>query len=673
MATNDLSNKENIVISYFQEMARAEFPNVDLGEHSAFMEMFGVPHVKLLTPLLEAADRIKLTQSLDNAELMTDEEMDELAAGHFFYRQPGEYAVGYVTISFDDIPANGTIQIPAGTEVESNSGLRFRATETTVLNEEDLANYYDPDLFLYSIPVFFEAVNPGESYNVIENEITQMISALANVASVTNEVRFIGGKDRETNAELAQRIRDTAGTPNVGVVRGWRRFLTSFPNVEDVLIAGFGHPLMKRDIVGTTPPGRFSSNANPQVHWGGKIDLHIRGERLADHVESLVIEKDENGDLIVPLEKHPTHDILEITFSSPRYTDPDLDPSFFVVRDFVLMREEDTETLGTLYEKSWVVLKDDRLMETDIVIVRYRYNALFEDINNALYLEDNRPPASDVLLKQARRKYIHSAMVIKLETVVGIKERDRSIIRQRLFNYIDSLPMGGEVQFSDFTEPIYRVEEDSIDTAVDYINLPSQFIVTDYDNKHLYYCLNEEKRDFLKTLQKESTYFSQLIPSYSDVVTIYDFFDILHTLTYQNLSKNAWKDLSFQNNEWGKKTYYLDLCKRMLAYTNSIQRLSPARWVSSENDYFQLGNLSIYEDVPYTPSDLENWVNLFESIANSGQEEEIDENLLHLTVYVCVMIYILTAENIGTLTVDDIFTWLIDLTKGTPIDYQVHN
>lgn len=674
MATNDLSSKETIVQNYMKELAKSQFPNVDMSDHGAFMEMFGVPHVKLMQPLLDYADRIKLTQSLNNAELMTEAEMDEYAANaHFMYRKTGEYATGYVNISFDDVPANGVIQIPAGTEANSKQGYGFRSLETEIFNEEELANYYDTDTFRYVIPVFFEAQNPGAAYNVAENDINEIVTPLANLIDVTNPIAFKGGKDKETNAEFKARIEETAETPNVGVERGWKKFAREFDAVEDVIVAGYGHPLMKRDIVGLAPKGRFSSQVSREIHWGGKTDLHLRGKDLAEYVETSLLKRNEEGDLVMPLEKHPTYDVMEIQFSSPRYTDPDLDPTFFIVKDFLLMKKEERETMGTLFEESWVVIKDDRLEEDDTVTVRYRYNQLLESMQNALYEEDNRPPASDILLKESKKKFIHSSIIVRLDTVVGLKETDKSTIRQRLYNYINQLPTGAELQFSDLTEPIYEHDTDSIETKVDYISLPSQFVVTDYDNKFLYYCLNKNKRDFIDKIMQESVYFNQWIPYYMDNVTLYDFFDVMHTLTYQNVEKDAWKSLSYKNHDWSKKTYFINMAKRMLAYVNSIQRLSPAKWNTAENDYFELGYLQIFEDVPYHPTELEEWVNLFENIANPGETEYKDDNLLHLTVYCSVMLYIMTADNIGGMEVTDLFDWLIDLTKGTPIDYQVHH
>lgn len=671
---NDLSNKETLILNFIKEMLKSKFPNLDVSDEGAFMEQFGTPHVKLLMPLLEEADRIKLTQSLDNADLMTEEEMDELANNRYFtFRNAGDYSVGYATISFDDIPANGVIQIPSGAEAESKQGLRFRSNDTIVLSEEGLANYYDPDNFQYNIPVFFIAENPGAAYNIKENELTKMVTPLPHLAEITNNISFTGGVDKETNLELANRIKETAGTPNVGVERGWKLWGMKFTDVKDIIVAGMGHPLMQRDIIGITPPGRFSSHVDPNVHWGGKIDLHIRGKKLAEHVDTKQLTLNEDGELVVELSKHPTEDVVEITFTSSRYTDPDLDPSFFIARDFLLMKDENRETIGTLNEKSWVIVMDDRLDATDVVSVRYRYNQLIEDMNNSLYEEDNRPPASDVLLKEAKKKYIHSAMVLRLDTVIGIQEKDRSIIRQRLYNWINQMGTGTEIQFSDLNAPIYENSDDSIDTKVDYISLPSQFIVTDYHNKYLFYSLDQDKRDFLEKVQEQSMYFAQWISYFKDNVTIDDFFDLMHALTYQNVEKDAWKNLSFRDHIWGKKVNYINVAKRMLAYVNSIQRLSPSKWTTEQNNYFELGNLMIYEDVQYAESELENVVTLFETIANPGEIDYNTDNILHLTVFCSVMLYVMSSENTGGMNVEDLFDWLLDLTKGTPIDYMVHH
>ena len=672
MATNDLSNKENVVRMYMKELAKKEFPNLDLSESGAFMETFGTPHIKLLTPLLEYADRVKLTQSLDNAELMTTEEMDELGYREFMYRKTGQYATSVVNLFFDDIPSNGRIQISAGVEAVAKNDLRFRCVESLSLDEDQLANYYDPETFRYRIPVLFEAENTGAAYDVEEDEVNRLITPLPHFDECSNPMAFTGGVDRETNVEFANRIRETAMTPNLGVERGYIRFIRSFSPVKDVVVAGYGHPLMKRDVIGQNPPGRFSSNVDGDVHWGGKVDLHIKGKDLVETIETEQVTLNDDNELIVPLETHPVHDVLEIQFSSPQYTDPNLDPSFFYVQDFILMKDENPETEGTLNETAWVVIKDDRLDERAVATVRYRYNKVIQDIENELYLEDNRPPAADVLLKEARQKVMHGAMVVKLESVVGITQNDRSIIRQRLYEYVKDMPMGTELQFSDLTAPIYQVEEGAASTKVDYISLPSQFLLTDHDNKFLYYCLNEEKRKFVDEMMEKSLYFKDWIPYYKDSVTVYDFFDLMHVLTFQNIEKDGWKKVGAKDYIWGKKVYYIELAQRMIAYVSALQRLSPARWKTKENEYFELGNLTIFEDITKTSSDLEQFVRIFESISSPGEDEPITENMLHLVVYCASMLYILGTDSMGGRTVEDLFQWLIDLTKGTPIDYKVH-
>lgn len=675
MATNDLSNKELMVLDYMTQIFKQAFPNLDTSNQGAFMEMFGFPHVKLLTPLIQYADRIKLTQSLDNASLMTKAEMDEYAAGLYFYRDPGQYSVGYGILTFSDIPVNGIITIPAGTEAQSKQGYLFATINTTVFNMNDLAGYYDPTAGLYNLPIMFQSENPGSQYNILENELTNLTLPMDNLVQISNPSSFTGGVDYETNEALAERIKTTGQTPNLGVDRGWIGFAKSFPQTLDVIPAGFGHPLMQRDVIGVLNPGTFSPTVAPNVHWGGKLDLHIRGTNLNQFSETLQLQTDADGNLIAYLSQKPVWDILQITFSSSRYTDPTLDPSFFVVQSYILKKDENPETMGTIGENVWVQIQDNRLTSADVITVQYRFNRLIVDMNNALYTEDNRPPTTDVLIKEAPEKFVHGGIIAKLLNVTGIQETNKSVIRQRLYSWLNSQQMGQELQFSDMTAPIYSYDVNTVDTVVDYINLPPQFLVTDYDNKYLYYCVNQKKLDFLEKIMGISPYFAQWIPYYKDTISVYDFFDIMHTLTFQNVDSNAWKSVSNLSHDWGKNVWYINLAKQMLAYSNTFYLLSPGKWVPKQNEYFELGYLAIYEDVTYQNTDIMTLINTLLATANPGIGDTtlfVGENILNLVVYCCVMLYVITSDNFNNLDTADFFNWLVNLTRGTPIDFQVN-
>lgn len=677
MANNDLSNKEQIVLDYITQIFQAQFPNLDVSAQGAFMEMFGLPHIKLLTPLIDYADRVKLTQSLDNASLMTEAEMDTYASGLYFYRNKGSYSVGYATLTFSDIPANGIITISAGTEAQSKQGYLYSSVSTAIFTMDDLAGYYDSAAGVYNLPIMFQSENAGSIYNILENELVSLTLPLDNLVQITNTAPFTGGVDFETNEALAARIKETALTPNLGVDRGWRQFAKDpklFPQTLDVVVAGFGHPLMKRDVIGTLHPGTFNVNVSPDIHWGGKVDLHVRGTNLIQTTETINLSYDTDGNLIAKLTQKPVWDVLQVTFTSPRYTDPDYDASFFVVQGYVLMKDENPETMGTIGEDVWVQIQDTRLNDKDTVVVQYRYNQLIVDMNTQLYTDDNRPPTTDVLIKEAREKFVHGGINVKLLNLTGIQESNKSIMRQRLYSWVDGLKMGQELQFSDVTVPIYASDSTTVDTIVDYMLMPPQFLVTDNDNKYLYYCLNQEKKDFLTQIMDISPYFQQWIPYYRDHISVYDFFDIMHTLTVQNVDPTAWKTISNINHEWGKRVWYINTAKMMLAYVNSVYRLSPAKWDPEENEYFALGYLAIYEDVTYQATDIETLINTMLATGNPGAQPDayVGENMLHLVVYCCVMLYVMTSDNFGGLNLADFFNWLVDLSKGTPIDYQVN-
>lgn len=679
MTTNDLSNKEQMVSDYITQIFQQAFPNLDTSAQGAFMEMFGFPHIKLLTPLIQYADRIKLTQSLDNASLMTEAEMDEYAKGLYFYRDPGAYSVGYGVLTFSDIPTNGIITIPAGTEAQSKQGYLFSTINTTVFNMDDLAGYYDPTAGLYNLLVMFQSENPGSIYDIAEGDLVSLTLGMDNLVQVSNPAPFTGGVDYESNEALAARIKETSMVPNLGVDRGWISFAKSFTQTEDVIVAGYGHPLMTRDVIGVLHPGTFAPTVAPDVHWGGKTDLHIRGTDLQQATETLPLTTDADGNLIAYLSANlpqkPVWDILTITFTSPQYTDPTLDPSFFVVKGYVLNKDENLDTMGTINENVWVTIMDSRLDDTAVITIQYRYNNLIVNMNNSLYTDDNRPPATDVLVKEAQEKFVHGGITVKLLDVTGIQETNKSVIRQRVYSWMDALPMGNELQFSDITAPIYSTDVTTVDTTVDYILLPPQFLVTDYDNKYLYYCINGEKENFLNTIMGISPYFAQWIPYFKDFVSVYDFFDIMHTLTVQNVDPNAWKNTANIDHDWGKNVWYITLAKQMLAYSNTFYLLSPGKWDPAQNQYFELGYLAIYEDVTYQSADIQTLITTLLGTANPGVGDTslyVGENILHLVVYCCVMLYVITSDNFNNLDTTDFFNWLVNLTKGTPIDYQVN-
>lgn len=659
---NDLSNKEQMTKDYMKGLLRATFPNLDLSDNGSFMETFGLPQLKLLEPLMNFADRIRLMQSLENAAAMTEEEMNEVAAKEYFYRDPGKRAVGYATLTFRDIPSTNFLQLNSGDVATSKTGLRFYSRDNLTIDETQLGNYYDPDSFMFKIPVAFVAENVGAQYNIEPGELTSLTTSLDYLDSITNEAAFTGGTDKESNISLANRIKEGANAPTLGVIRGYTRFIhDNFPDVIDVLPVGYGHPLMKRDIIGTiTLPG-FNQTVR-DVHWGTKVDLYLRGERLQDYTENITVNLiTASTDVGALLSQTPVYDIKSVSLVS---NDPNIDPTTLVITNFVLLKDEDPETVGTRYEKAWVKITDGRVTTGTLVQVSYRYNALIQNVHDTLYNDDNRPPTADVLAKAANKKYVFGSILGKQLSSLRLTESDKSVIRQSAFTYIDSIKMGQEIQFSDVNEAILS---DPINPILDFIHQPAQYLVLENNSNLIYYCLGETERGILEAAGQRNPFVQSALNAFKDALTVFDFFDCLHIMLFENGLDAALKALQAINYTWVRRVERFSWMRDIALKGKMLTLLSPATQTVQENEFFALGQLAVYEDMAYTRDDWSNLINLYESLSNTDVNNVNDLSMLTLACFCAMIAYV--NVNQADLVMDNtpLFAHMQRAVRQTPI------
>lgn len=673
--STDLSKREEQTLDYMKEILKTEFPEADLRNDGEFMEMFGLPHVKLFEPLLTYIDRLKLMQSLENAAFMTTEEMDEVAVAHYTAREMGKRSLGSVTLILDDVPSSGMLVIPVGIEVTSKKDLRYRSIETLTLTESTLASYYDSSSFMYRIPVLFQAVSPGSEYDAKIGEISELIKgSIPNLSEVVNEVDFVGGTNSETNEELAARIKLESFAPNLGIERGYTRYINSFENVRESKIVGFGHPLMKRDIIGevSVPGIKFNDNVR-DLHWGTKVDVYVRGESPDVQTDYLIAEKDEQGELFVLLKKVPVLDVVNVRLYSldASLDDPDIDQSTLNVTNYALVKEEDFETEGTLDEVARLYINDSRVVEGGYVEVVYRFNGLISNIHDTMYTGDGRPPTADVKVKESNKKFVYGSLIVGMNNTLGLRDTDRSIIRQRLSSWIDDLAMGSELQFSDLLEPLTALDAQTPTRLVDYVHLPFQFFVTENQSRYIFFCMNETKRKMIASFGANNEFLHGIFEKYKDVVTTYDFFDILHSLTSESGFEDNIKNIQFQSGVQGAMASTFTNLRHMTLMSQASKRLSPAIKNIGEHEYFDFGETYVYEAKTYTQNDWEKMIQLFWNIAKQGEETDSVTEMYHLVVYILVMMYMVTSDS-ESLTTTKIIEFTRKLVVSTPIEFELN-
>lgn len=646
--STDLSNREGQIFDFMKEVLKESFPDADLRNDGPFMETFGTPHVKMFEPVLTFLDRLKLMQSLDNAGSMTQEEMDEVAFSHYMSRDMGRRSTGLATFVLEDFPSTGVLVIPAGLELTSKGGEKFLSNETITLDEVSLAAYYDAATFSYRIPVPLIAESPGEKYNIEVGDVIELSRGeVPHLIEVTNDVAFVGGTDSETNLQLANRIIESRFSHNLGTKRGYTRYMTSFDGVKEVEIAGYGHPLMKRDIIGSIHPPNITLNVGARdLHWGTKIDAYIRGENPVERTEYLEVQSD-GANLFVELKEVPVLDVIDVRLYSfdGEFDDVNIDQSTLYVTDYSLVKNEDFETEGTIQEDSKLVISDDRLSVGKYVRVVYRYNELVRRIHDALYTGDERSLTADVKVKEANKKFVFGGIVASMKAGMSMKESDRSMIRQRLKGWIDQLRMGEELQFSDLQEPLYAMQSPDDQSAIDYVHLPYQFIVLENNNRHIFYCMSEKKRKAIDSLAAEAPFLYEVFNRYKDVVTTYDFFDLLHSYTQDNGFDDNINKLQYKSGILASIAGVFPQIREMAVTSLISKRLSPPKQEIDVNEYFSLGESFIYDAKPYEEKDWEQMLLLSWNIAIAGDLQTEDLKLVyHLAVYVMTLVYLITNE-----------------------------
>lgn len=273
----NVTNIEGLVRGFAIQILQSNFPNLDLTENSAFDDLFIKPMIKILLPIFEKFNSFEMMQNLDNAEYMTEEELDRIGEGNYFTtRRGGKKATTILTLSFANIAEGENIVIPVGIMFETGEGLQYQTVQRFSFSYDELISLYNSSTTNYDVPITVEAVGIGTAYNVEANTITTpSILFNTNLVSVTNQSAVTNGKDKATNLEYAEAIKNFYISRQLGTDPGYKAFiLENFEEVEDVYVSGYKDPFMMRDIIKVYDS---VSGTYKDKHIGGMVDLYIKG------------------------------------------------------------------------------------------------------------------------------------------------------------------------------------------------------------------------------------------------------------------------------------------------------------------------------------------------------------------------------------------------------------
>lgn len=213
-------------------------------------DLFINPLLTIIDPLLQEEIRIGIGQSLNNINLMADEEVDDLIANSFEERAVGGFASGFIRCYYAT-PVN--LIITTDKPAISKSGLNFFSPENIETSSADML--LNREGFSYFLDILVTAEKTGEAYNIEPDGIASFPD-MKNPIKVTNLFKFTGGLSTESNDQLVQKAKDGRIEQSLNTKRGASaRIKDLFPSIKSLQTIGAGEDGMNRDILDGSSDG----------------------------------------------------------------------------------------------------------------------------------------------------------------------------------------------------------------------------------------------------------------------------------------------------------------------------------------------------------------------------------------------------------------------------------
>ena len=197
MAVETITNAEEFLIQTASEIN----PGGDYRKGTAVFDLLIEPMAAILQPILDDIGDIALRQSLANLDTtLDDDDVDDLVANVFVTRRGGDKTQGTVRMFFDSAIS---FVVPSGTIFQSATGLNFISDTDQTITQAGMSLNFTGDFFFFDVLVTAES--EGDEFNILANQIVNVLLTDEAIALVDNLSPFTAGVDRETNTELFNR------------------------------------------------------------------------------------------------------------------------------------------------------------------------------------------------------------------------------------------------------------------------------------------------------------------------------------------------------------------------------------------------------------------------------------------------------------------------------------
>lgn len=335
-------------------------------------------------PVSSSINKRKLAAALGvsdavTLQLLIDEQFDKYAANYDLTRHSSRKSVGTAVMFTTSAPTNdiyisdgSTVSYPGDVD-RGIEAVTFVIKGSYVMDASNLDYYFNPSEQRWEIIVDIESQLSGSTGNVPARSITRVNDGNS-LLQVINEKPTLYGSNRETNQEVANRVKLARASFDSGNESGYSFTSYGVPGVLQVRVEKEGDPLMMRDYDEPT-----------NSHIGGKVDIYIKGTRFVQIVDQVAFKyeypKDTYGNQVGEQFDVVDASSFRIRTRNSKVTENSPIVIVHVVRNVTRGADYDLNSLQIIGDGNTIVLASSLANQTigmatkDVIEVDYRYRS----------------------------------------------------------------------------------------------------------------------------------------------------------------------------------------------------------------------------------------------------------------------------------------------------------
>lgn len=270
----EVSQDELLFAEVFaQQLISAKFPDVDLREGTAIRDMVIRPSATLLALINKALVFYFNQNTISGVSNSTPTDfVDKILSNWFMTRKQGNRSVINARLYF---AKSKSITLYSSNYFSTDGNLKFYPLQSVTYSNTQLI--YEPLLNQYYLDIDLVAEKPSSSYDISTGSLLYFTNF--DPYFLHAEINYLAEKseDVESNLDFIARTKTAISTRNlINVPSIVSNLQNNFSNISNVVVQGFGDPLMVRDKKQIIPEGS-SGLTNPiWVHLGGYTDVYCR-------------------------------------------------------------------------------------------------------------------------------------------------------------------------------------------------------------------------------------------------------------------------------------------------------------------------------------------------------------------------------------------------------------